>query len=323
MNTYFTRNEFLEALFGAYLSRHKGFIMVRTAKLGDPKQGVRFFPRVDLLAKEQYPDDENVFYGVCPRENMKPGQESIRFLVALWAGLDLAPNRYSGKDGYFPGPAQAAKAVRGFPLSPSIVVESGLGLHLYWLFKEPVEISAANGISDVLRRLSGHFLCKAPVRLDTVLRLPETTNVRDPVHPMRCTVKFINAALRYSFADILKVDEELSKTVIEPAQRTAAALKAAVEAPAARTQTAISVPRPVAAVPVQTAPPVDTTPEVQTVFTTASASSGPDSSAATASPDTVDLLADKIADKIIERIGDKLADKVVEGLYKRLGGPKK
>ena len=323
MNTYFTRNEFLEALFGAYLSRHKGFIMVRTARLGDPRQSVRYFPRVDLLAKEPYADDENVFYGVCPRENMKPGQDGIRFLVALWAGLDLAPNRYSGKDGYFPGPAQAAKAVRGFPLSPSIVVESGLGLHLYWLFNEPVEISAANGIGGILRRLSGHFLCKAPVRLDSVLRLPETTNLRDPAHPMRCTVKFINAALRYSFADILKMDEELAKTLIEPAQQTATPSKAAVEAPVAKTQPVISVPRPVTAVPVHTAPPVDTAPEVQTVFTIAPVSSGPDSSAVTVSPDTVDLLADKIADKIIERIGDKLADQVVEGLYKRLGGPKK
>ena len=71
---------------------------------------------------------------------MKPDKRHIRYLVALWAGMDLTSEGYSGRNRFFFGHAQAAKAIRSFPLPPSIIVESGWGVHLYWLLKQVTEM---------------------------------------------------------------------------------------------------------------------------------------------------------------------------------------
>ncbi|MEW6352352.1 MAG: hypothetical protein AB1646_25145 [Thermodesulfobacteriota bacterium] len=307
MSTDFNRSEFLEAVFGPYFMRHKGFILVKTAKVGDPRISVRYFPRVDILAKEQYGRDENVFFGVCPRESMKPGQESIRFVAALWAGLDLGADRYSGKDGHYQGPAQAAKAVRSFPLAPSIVVESGLGLHLYWLLDEVAEIATANGLPGLLQKISGYFLCKAPVRWDAALRLPGTFNPRKASQPVQCGVKFINPSLRYSLADFLRLETELPEPVVPAADKMAG------DQSSARVQ---EPPGPEKLAPMR---PRLQVPEPQTVFTSAPPSSEPTSSAVTLTHANVEAFAEHVANKIMEKIGDKLADRIVEGLYRKLG----
>ncbi len=311
MSTYVTRNEFLEAVFGPYFGQNKGFIMVKTAKLGDPRISVRYFPRASLLSREQYGRDENVFFGVCPRESMRPGQESIRYAVALWAGLDLGTDRFSGKDGHYQGPAQAAKAVRSFPLAPSIVVESGLGLHLYWLLDKAVEIASVNGLPGLLQKIYGYFLCKAPVRWDTTLRLPGTFNLRNPSQPVQCAVKFINPSLRYSVADFLKAESELPEPAVSTSKTKAGPQQASggLEGPASKTQAAMA-----------------SQPQVtgfQTVFTSAPPSSEPTSSAVALTHANMELFAERVANRIIEKIGDKLADRIVEGLYQRLGAPSK
>ena len=61
--------------------------------------------------------------------------EHIRFATALWAGIDVGPGGYSGLNNHFADLPEARKAIESFPISPSIIVQSGRGLHLYWLFE--------------------------------------------------------------------------------------------------------------------------------------------------------------------------------------------
>ena len=131
--------------------------------------GVRQIPNLKSLATDRFDEDQSILFSVCPRERMKPGPEHIRYLVALWSGLDLEPAGYSGRHSYLHGPAQAAKAVRSFHFPPSIVVESGHGLHLYWLLKSVVEISDNERVETLLQRIASHFLCNTQVPLDSFL----------------------------------------------------------------------------------------------------------------------------------------------------------
>jgi len=197
----FTRKDFLEALFADYLQRHEGFVIVRTTRRLDHKVSTRFFPNIDTLTKEVYDHNTNVFFGVCPRESTKGGEDSVRYMVALWAGLDLGSEGYSGRYTYLRGPAHAAKAVRSFAFPPSIVVESGHGVHLYWLLKTPMEISDRGRIEGLLQKINAYFLCRTPIPVDSLLRVPDTINCKMPGETTNCAVKYINMNFRYGIEE--------------------------------------------------------------------------------------------------------------------------
>ena len=215
----FSRKDFLEALFADYYREHRGFTLVKSFKRGDPKMSTRYFPNIDILAKEQYGDDRDVYFGICPRERMKAEKEHIRYIVAFWADLDIGQEGHEDKSKYFEGPREAAKAIRSFPRAPSIIVESGRGAHLYWLLREITEVTEPERFESVLRKINDFLQCDTDVSLDTVLRLPETTNTKVPSRNVNCEVKFINTNFRYSLQDF----DNLGHRVLAPAPSPAVA----------------------------------------------------------------------------------------------------
>ena len=214
----FSRKDFLEALFADYYKEHRGFTLVKSFKRGDAKMSTRYFPNIDILAKEQYGDDRDVYFGICPRERMKAEKEHIHYIVALWADLDIGSEGHDDKQIYFDGPREAAKAIRSFPRAPSIIVESGRGAHLYWLLREVTEVSDPERLEGLLRKINEFLQCDTDVNLDTVLRLPETVNTKIPSRPVNCEVKFINSNFRYTLQDF----ENLGHRVAGPSPGPAA-----------------------------------------------------------------------------------------------------
>ena len=211
----FTRKDFLEALFGHYYKEHRGFILVKSFKRGDPKMSTRYFPNIEILAKEHYGEERDVYFGISPRERMKAEKEHIHYIVALWADLDIGSEGHEDKKVYFEGPQQAAKAIRSFPRAPSIIVESGRGAHLYWLLKDVNEVNDPEKVERILKNISDHLQCDTDPNLDTVLRLPETVNTKIPGKPVNCDVKFINPNFRYTLPDF----ENLGQRVVVPAPK--------------------------------------------------------------------------------------------------------
>jgi hypothetical protein len=221
MVAQFSRKDFLEALFGEYYKEYRGFILVRTFKRSDQRVNNRFFPNIEILAKEIYGEEGDVCFGVCPREKMRTDKSYVRFLVALWADLDIGPEGHEGKKTFFEGPQQAAKAIRSFPKPPSIIVESGRGAHLYWLLKEVHEIDDVDRIEGIIQKIADYLQCDTDVSLDAVLRLPETVNTKVPGKLTPCDVKFINPNFRYSLSDF----EDLSRRPAPPPARAPQAPK--------------------------------------------------------------------------------------------------
>jgi hypothetical protein len=213
----FTRKDFLDALFSQYYKEHRGFILVKSLKRGDAKVSTRYFPNIEILAKEHYGEERDVYFGICPRERMKAEKEHIQYIVALWADLDIGPEGHEEKQIFFEGPQQAAKAIRSFPRAPSIIVESGRGAHLYWLLKQVTPVTDAEKVEKILRNISEHLKCDTDINIDTVLRLPETVNTKIAGKPVNCDVKFINPNFRYSLQDF----ENLHQRVAAPAPRSA------------------------------------------------------------------------------------------------------
>jgi hypothetical protein len=202
----FSRKDFLEALFGQYFRKRDGFLIVKTVRNRDYKTSTRFFPNIEILSRESYDESQNVFFGICPRESMKAdGEDAVRYITSLWAGLDLGPDGHSGRRSYFSDNRQVARAVRSFPLNPSIIVESGTGMHLYWLLKSVTEIQDPEFVEEQLGKINHYFQCRTEVKLNSTMRLPGTVNSKMTGQALRCSVKFINPDFRYELTDFEKL----------------------------------------------------------------------------------------------------------------------
>lgn len=211
----FTRKDFLEALFDDYCRENGGFIMVKSSSRPFVKTSTRYYPNVDGLCREQYSDEQHVYFGTCPRERMKSDKEHIRYATALWAGLDVGPDGFSGKEKHFFNDRQALAAMKSFPRPPSIIVKSGRGTHLYWLLDGVHEIDDPGAFEAVLGRISDYFQCHTHAGIDATLRLPETFNPKNQSQIFTSEVVHLDASCRYSLEDF----EGLDLRIIVPSKR--------------------------------------------------------------------------------------------------------
>ena len=160
----------------------------------------RRLPAIDLPAIEGFARthaDANIYFGVATRATTSSGTlENCRALGALFVDIDF-------KD-YQNGEDEARACLASFPLSPSIVVATGGGLHAYWVLDEPIELSSGGAprAKHLLRALAqavgGDLRVAEPAR---VLRLPGTRNVKYSP-PRDVEIEILAAERRYRLADL-------------------------------------------------------------------------------------------------------------------------
>jgi hypothetical protein len=113
---------------------------------------------------------ENVYIGVATRKDTSSGTtDNLAQVPALFVDWDCSP-------------ADARARLAGFPFPVSLLVESGLGLHGYWVLKEPIDLHEPGKVhytASLLRRLSAYLgaddRATDPAR---VLRLPGTVSYK-------------------------------------------------------------------------------------------------------------------------------------------------
>ena len=112
-----------------------------------PSKARDFFTPCDSEGIERFIREnagENLYFGVATRRTRDSGKlENCGLLQALFVDIDFKVT---------PEPEARGKLER-FQLKPSIVVNSGGGLHTYWLLREPLDLQteAVKGRS-LLRR---------------------------------------------------------------------------------------------------------------------------------------------------------------------------
>lgn len=110
--------------------------------------------------------------------------DEITCLPGLWVDIDIAGDGHKSKN--LPASSeQAIEFINKLPISPTIIVNSGGGLHCYWLFREPWELDTpeerltAQGVSkgwqDYIRSRTS-WVIDGTHDLPRVLRLPGTIN---------------------------------------------------------------------------------------------------------------------------------------------------
>ena len=140
----------------------------------------------------------NIYFGVGLRRKRSGKKGDVLAIPALWVDLD-------GKD-FSQGKPEALAALDRLPadLSPSMVLDSGHGIHAYWLLEPAVALNGNGEIERVERTLRGlaHHLDGDPSVADVarIMRLPGFLNVKDPKNPVPCKLLDIHADRRFDLA---------------------------------------------------------------------------------------------------------------------------
>lgn len=122
-------------------------------------------------------DGTGVYFGVCTRRDgaTSGSQMNVVECPALWVDIDCVKQGISGET--------AQQALGYLPCPPTMIINSGGGLHAYWVLEEAVDVSpespAREQVTQTLRMLAmvlaGDMACAEVAR---ILRLPGTHNTK-------------------------------------------------------------------------------------------------------------------------------------------------
>ncbi len=127
----------------------------------------------------------DVYFGCAkygPENNRT--KENASFVRSLWIDLDCGPQKVEEGKGYATqeeGLAQLREFCKKTGLPRPIIVDSGYGLHIYWLIEEVLDRRTWEPLSRRLRELCNeHKLIVDPAVFDVsrVLRIPGTINFK-------------------------------------------------------------------------------------------------------------------------------------------------
>lgn len=189
---------FLEAVWGTGLHS--------VCWLTDGRMRWRFAdsPAQAAPAPQQLPN-RDLWFGAHPLRDEPPSHRRgdasfVIEVVAIPADLDWAdPSRRTDKE--LPDEATVRAALRslGSELAPSIIVNSGHGLQPWWLLDHAVEpVEGAELVARLSARLLELGIENGRQDLASILRLPGSTNWKDPERPMPVTVERFEPAWRFA-----------------------------------------------------------------------------------------------------------------------------
>jgi hypothetical protein len=132
----------------------------------------------------------DLYFGVATRDANGGKKENIVEIPGLWVDID-----YKDID-----PKEADRRLSEFPFKPTLIINSGGGLHVYWIFKEPstkeeMDLCEAT-MSGMVVRLGGD---KQAAEAARILRIPGTLNHKYKP-PREVSLRYHNGS-RYNLSD--------------------------------------------------------------------------------------------------------------------------
>lgn len=105
-----------------------------------------------ITAVQKNDEGYDVFYGVCLSDNPMPEkcrakQHDIVLQPSIWIDIDVQGGLHSGKN----YPESIETAISFLPFQPSVIVNSGYGIHAYYCFSKTLVIGEHNRAEAELR----------------------------------------------------------------------------------------------------------------------------------------------------------------------------
>ncbi len=180
--------KFLDFIFAGH---RQGFVEFRYFSAGVPKinDSPDFFPLPldrQIVERQVLPRSgrQMVTVGLAPR--MQPAKKGkagadadVSEIGCIWSDLD-----YDKTPG---GAIEVVRRVHDLQLRPSVVVNSGYGRHIYYVFNEPLRDTRLLDWQEMIGALRDALGGDAVINASRVLRLPGTLNVKYE-HAVECEI---------------------------------------------------------------------------------------------------------------------------------------
>ena len=182
-----------------------------------PSRKATNFDSIEEAAKyvEGLDLNSNVYYACCVQsgssaKNQPRSYETACGINMFWADIDIGDHG-NGKP-YAPDLESVLSIIDEFPLKPSLIVFTGHGVHVYWLFREPwifsdqKEKAQAEEWCKRLQATLRGFAAKKGCTIDAthdlarILRVPGTFNNK-PGMPRAKVEVLVENSFRYDPAD--------------------------------------------------------------------------------------------------------------------------
>ena len=164
-----------------------GFYCVFASRSADDRRTQKFYDSIDAVIENAHKFDEqgfDTYFALATFHDAGSRKvDNVKQLRAFFLDLDCGPS----KD--FKTQHEAIDALKDFcgkvSLPRPLMINSGRGIHVYWMLKEAVDLETWLPVAEKLKRLcvKHNFLADPAVTADAarVLRVPETHNYKsDP-----------------------------------------------------------------------------------------------------------------------------------------------
>lgn len=207
---------YLDALFGNMGAGE--FFLVWTL----PDRRSAWFADVDsaclALASAQY-ENKDIYAGMCTSpsdmgSSRRCDAANVASMGCLWADIDIGTEGHK-KENYPKSIEEALSSLTPYP-KPSMVVSTGHGIHVYWLFRErllttrPADNAAGAELAErwqrwLLRGMQAHgWTLDMTWDLARILRIPGTTNRKDKAHILPVLLAE-NTGTQYDWLELSKM----------------------------------------------------------------------------------------------------------------------
>ena len=153
------------------------------------------------LARTYTKNGWNCYFGVAARKRKGGKKEDLDYVNTVWIDLDTDKNGLDKNE--------VLQRLKEWIFPPSVVVDSGHGLHCYWLLREPTnEFKKIEQINlSLAKTLKGDTVARDATR---ILRIPGTLNFKDRSNPAVVRIVHFNPEIQYTLLDLeeLGVSEE-------------------------------------------------------------------------------------------------------------------
>lgn len=146
---------------------------------------------------------KDCYFGVAARKSKDNGRkENCSTLSALFVDIDYGSDGHK-KESLFKCKEDVLDHIERFPIKPNIIVNSGHGYHLYWLFDKPLELNDENmrRAEDTMKKFSMILGGDTTYDVSRILRIPNTYNLKNE-NKILSTIEHYQTENLYSFDDL-------------------------------------------------------------------------------------------------------------------------